>query len=491
MLIRFGEFEIDTAALELRRNGEATGASPKAVRALIVLVENAGRLVTRDELYTALWPEPDVDVDRGLNTLIRQVRIALGDDASDPTFIRTYPRRGYIFQVRVDDADRLDSDGLDHEAAPAAAAVNGLSHRSRRLAMSLGVAGVALAVVVAFALAGRHTDRRTGSGGDIDSSILAAADLDPAVAERFLEGVYLARHPSPTRRAEAVEPLEGVIVAAPAFAPGHAWLADALYWAGRLEDARAEAGRALALDAGQERALIVRGTVRLVVDWDVPAAEADLREAVRRAADDPATHHALAFALAASGQHDEAVRELDEAYRLDPVSAVVAGDLGLIHLYAGNLDQAADYCERAASLEPDAAWAVQCAFDALTATARLDRARPLAARLVEWGGDSPLQVLGGDEVSDAEIVRRYREWRAERARRWLRSGGAPWNAALALAGAGYTAEAVHALALAAADRSVGFVTITIDPRFQPLWADAGFRRLAADLAANGFAPLPS
>ena len=63
---RFDEFEVDGEALELRRAGERTPATPPAVRALLLLLRSAGRLVTREELYAELWPAPGVDVERGL-----------------------------------------------------------------------------------------------------------------------------------------------------------------------------------------------------------------------------------------------------------------------------------------------------------------------------------------------------------------------------------------------------------------------------------------
>lgn len=66
--------------------------------ALTVLVANAGRLVTRAELCRAIWPaDTHVDFDRGLNYCLRQIRLALGDDARAPRFIETVPRQGYRF----------------------------------------------------------------------------------------------------------------------------------------------------------------------------------------------------------------------------------------------------------------------------------------------------------------------------------------------------------------------------------------------------------
>lgn len=492
--IRFGEFEIDVAALELRRAGQPVPVPPQAVRALIVLVRNAGRLVTREELYAELWPEPDVDVDRGLNTVIRQIRLGLGDDATDPTFIRTYPRRGYRFLAQAAPVEPGMEPGADGGSLPSSRrrAPWGADEDMRRRVMWSGAvlttAATILLVLIGFAIDWELPSGATDGSG---AAAVAEAELPDAVRERYLEGRYLLESPSPERRAAAIEPLTEVVSAAPDFAGGHAWLADALFWAGRLTDARASAQAALDLDGNQARALIVRGTVRLIRDWDGAGAEHDIREAVRLAGDEPEPHHALAFVLSVTGRHAAAVHELETAHRLDPISAIVTGDLGLIHLYAGNLHEAAGYCQRARSIEPRAAWAIGCAFDALAALGRFTDARPLAIELVRAAGDSPIDVLGGQDIGDDEAIRRFHVWRADRAQRALSEGGSAWSAALALSGAGRVADAVSALEQAARERGMGFVTITIDPRFRPLWSDPVFRSLAADLAEHGFAALPS
>ncbi|MGE3524986.1 MAG: transcriptional regulator, partial [Gemmatimonadales bacterium] len=88
-MTRIGPYSVDRAALEISRDGARIDLSPQAVRVLLILADRAGELVTRQELYESLWPEADVDMDRGLNTLIRSIRHALGVDSTRPTWIRT------------------------------------------------------------------------------------------------------------------------------------------------------------------------------------------------------------------------------------------------------------------------------------------------------------------------------------------------------------------------------------------------------------------
>ena len=213
--------------------------------------------------------------------------------------------------------------------------------------------------------------------------------------------------------------------------------------------------------------------------------------------------------MATAGRHSEAVRELETAHRLDPVSSIVTGDLGLIHLYAGNLEEAVEYCTRAVELEPSAVWATGCAFDALAALGDDTRARPLAEQLIAAAGESVDRVLGGESVesvpgapsvaavagsaaaADDVAVQRFHDWRADRAGSALEDSASAWGAALAFAAAGRHPEALRALRRAAQERGLGFVTLTIDPRLRPLWSDPDFRALADDLVEHGFAPLAS
>lgn len=95
---RFGDFHLDVANQELKRNGAPLHLQPQPLRVLVLLVKNAGQLVTREELYQALWSEGTfVDFDQGLNYCVRQIRIVLRDDAQNPIYIQTVPRRGYRF----------------------------------------------------------------------------------------------------------------------------------------------------------------------------------------------------------------------------------------------------------------------------------------------------------------------------------------------------------------------------------------------------------
>ena len=95
---RFGAFELDLGAYQLRKEGRAVRLERRPMELLILLVQRAGQLVTREEIVAQLWGDKVViDFDTGLNTVIRKVRHALGDAPDQPTFIETVPGKGYRF----------------------------------------------------------------------------------------------------------------------------------------------------------------------------------------------------------------------------------------------------------------------------------------------------------------------------------------------------------------------------------------------------------
>jgi len=96
--VKFGVFEADLAARELRKNGIKIRLQEQPFQVLALLLENRGEVMTREELRQKLWPaDTFVDFDNGLNTAINKIREALCDSAESPRYVETLPRRGYRF----------------------------------------------------------------------------------------------------------------------------------------------------------------------------------------------------------------------------------------------------------------------------------------------------------------------------------------------------------------------------------------------------------
>jgi TolB-like protein/DNA-binding winged helix-turn-helix (wHTH) protein len=103
---RFGVFELDLPAGELRKNGLRVRLQGQPIQVLAMLLEHPGEVVSREELHKKLWSaDTFVDFDHGLNKAINKVRDALGDSAESPRFVETIARRGYRFLADVKAAD--------------------------------------------------------------------------------------------------------------------------------------------------------------------------------------------------------------------------------------------------------------------------------------------------------------------------------------------------------------------------------------------------
>src|SRR5436190_17615950 len=101
-LYEFGPFRVDIAEQQLWREGEEIALTPKAFRVLRMLIENAGQTLLKDELIKEVWPDSFVE-ENNLADNVSILRQALGDDAKQPRFIKTVPRRGYRFVGEVTD----------------------------------------------------------------------------------------------------------------------------------------------------------------------------------------------------------------------------------------------------------------------------------------------------------------------------------------------------------------------------------------------------
>jgi anti-anti-sigma factor len=100
---RFGPFEVCAETGELRKNCRRVHLQRKPFEILAALLEQSGKLVSRESLHQRLWPgDTFVDFDNGLNTALSKLREALGDTAERPRYIETFERRGYRFVAQVE-----------------------------------------------------------------------------------------------------------------------------------------------------------------------------------------------------------------------------------------------------------------------------------------------------------------------------------------------------------------------------------------------------
>src|SRR5438093_9055298 len=121
-VLRFGTFEVDVRAGEVRKQGVRIKLQEQPFHVLTVLLRRSGEVVTREDLRSQIWPaDTFVDFDNSLNTSINKLREALGDSAESPRFIETLPRRGYRLIAPVtggDETGRGTAAGVSAAVAP-------------------------------------------------------------------------------------------------------------------------------------------------------------------------------------------------------------------------------------------------------------------------------------------------------------------------------------------------------------------------------------
>jgi TolB-like protein/DNA-binding winged helix-turn-helix (wHTH) protein/Tfp pilus assembly protein PilF len=167
---RFGVFEFDAQGVELRRAGVPVKLREQSSRILFYLLENAGRMVTREELRHHLWPSDTfVDFDHSLNTAVMKLREALGDSADKPLYVETIPKRGYRFVAPVSlgaAAIEAEANGLsegDVVETPADRPSLGRWSRTQIMATVLALAATVGVLIVGAKLYFARPAKRIGS----------------------------------------------------------------------------------------------------------------------------------------------------------------------------------------------------------------------------------------------------------------------------------------------------------------------------------------
>ena len=187
-VFRFGDFVLDGSQRRLLRSGVDVYLPPKTFELLLHLLQNRGRVLTKDELLEAVWPDVNV-VENTLAQRIREIREALGDGAHGGRFIKTVPRVGYQFIAALDEDMAVAPPPAAAIASFAAAGAGMATNKQQRLTRPIVIAGVMLvAVTVAFYVGISRPALPVGTPEAITS--IAVLPFRPLVAEgrdAFLE----------------------------------------------------------------------------------------------------------------------------------------------------------------------------------------------------------------------------------------------------------------------------------------------------------------
>ncbi len=187
-IVSFGPFELDAAAAELRKNGTLIRLQPQPLKVLLLLIQHAGQVVTREKIQRCLWSDSTfVDFERGINFSINQIRGALADNADRPRYVETLPRRGYRFIATMTSELRAEA-----AAAPVSPAVTVLQGPSSGELGPNVPHGADLRTVAGH----RDTDsgRISSSGSRAVQEVTAEPASQSAAAAQLSTGLLWKRH---------------------------------------------------------------------------------------------------------------------------------------------------------------------------------------------------------------------------------------------------------------------------------------------------------
>lgn len=189
-ILRFGTFEVDVRAGELRKQGKRIKLQEQPFQVLTVLLQRPGEVVTREELRNQNWPaDTFVDFDNSLNTAINKLREALGDSADNPRFIETLPRRGYRFIAPVTEVDGTTRGTAARGSAAA-------WPRSRKIVVTAAIAMLAAGIAGALLRHSQQARRLT------EKDTIVLADFtnttgDPVFDDTLKQGLRVQLEQSP------------------------------------------------------------------------------------------------------------------------------------------------------------------------------------------------------------------------------------------------------------------------------------------------------
>src|SRR5918992_2969138 len=319
-----GEWNVMPGRNLISRLDERVRLEPRVMDVLVCLAARAGQPVSKDELTERVWKREYVS-DDVVSVTIHALRKALGDDARQPRYIETIPRRGHRLITPVQFAPRaLQPIGAITPTEPEAQG----ERRNRKPA-------VAAVTVTVLAL---------GAIGLFRDEPYVRHVPTPAAHEAYTKGRYFLDQRSIQGWRNALENFERAIALDPNDPASHAGLADTY---SAMSDfgvaspaemrprAMSAARRALELDSRSAEGHEALGRAQFLFDWDFAAAERSLTRALEIDPEYMPAHQAMAWLTSALGRHDEAIVAARTALQLDPVNTARYTELAGVFALAG------------------------------------------------------------------------------------------------------------------------------------------------------------
>lgn len=433
--LRFGSFEVDVRNRQLWNGTALVKLQEKPFQILEVLLERPGELITREELVRRLWPDLNVNFDRSLNTAVNVLRAALGDSSRTCLFIETRSGLGYRFVAEVEQ-----------------------------------VSG--------------HTFGQTSNPHAVLNGLHPA---DRSAHEDYLKGRHFCERMSEDDLRKSAAHFQSAIDQDPTYAPAYAGLADSytlFAFMGMLgpvpagRRAKDLAARSLELDPTLPDAHAAVASVKASFDWDWAGAETEYLRALELNPDYADGYRRYAALLSRVGRTSEAIKQIQRAQALSPISLATYAEAAWILCMARDYERAIEQCWKALEIER------QFAFAQYTLGFAYQRLGMTEEALIEFGnartcsGNNPAMACG---LAHAYAVAGMRDEAMtilceleEMSRN--RYVSAYWKS-LVWIGLGAHDRALDELENAYEQRDVWLTWLDADPRFHAIRSHAQFWRV--------------
>ena len=414
-VLRFGVFQVNFAARELRKHGVRVRLPGQPFCILSMLLEKPGEIVTREEMRQRLWASNTfVDFEHSLNSAIKKLRTALNDSPENSRYIETVPRVGYRFIAPVEAISEAKPSVA--EAPQTNTVVEPLAKpegpRTRRWVPVLGIAAVLVTVSAGYFAwsrvrvrpqQGNKAANETNAGVKGPEAITpnnppASSPKSAEARELYLKGMYFWNQRTSGGFQQAIEYFQQAIKIDPNYAAAYAGLANSytlltayssasstLY----MPQARAAALRALELDQGSAEAHSALALIVQNLDWDWQTSEKEYRRAIDLNPNYATAHQWYAEHLMWLGRFDEALKESEQAQKLDPLSLIIATDHGAVLYYSRQYDRAIEQFRTVLRKEPNFPRAGFLLINAYVEKGMFEQALNQAAAAGRLYGDFP------------------------------------------------------------------------------------------------------
>jgi len=514
-VLRFGVFQVNLAARELRKHGVRVRLPGQPFFILSILLEKPGEVITREEIKQRLWPaDTFVDFEHSLNSAIKKLRAALGDSAENSRYIETVPRLGYRFIAPVEQVSATEPSSKVVSFDTDRSRATTINERQSKRQSLLGISFALIAAAGAYfwwSYSHRRpqpqgppvTEARSASRGDESGNSArkpASSAVSAEAQDLYLKGMYFWNKRTVTGFQQAIECFQQAAVRDPNFALAYAGLANSytlltayssssatLY----MPQARAAAKRALELDLDSAEAHTALALIVQNQDWDWSASEREYRRAIELNPNYPTAHQWYAEHLMWLGRFDEASRESERARQLDPLSLIVAADNGAILYFSRQYDKAIGIFREVLRKDPNFSRALDLSIHSYVQKGMFTHALAETERVRRLYGEGPpywtMRTLIYGRAGQLENARREMDKLEKMSRQEQLN---PVSMLWAHLGIGDKEEALADLEKAYSQHFGILTTLRVEPALDPLRGDPRFQDLLkrvglADSPPNG------